>query len=73
MYPIKAIQILAGVALGAGLIGFLLVGIALGMTWRADVPMAVTAHPLFLAGAKCLSGAAVCGLLLVVTRSAARR
>ena len=54
----------AGVAIGAALIGLLLVGIAVAVDFNADTASVLTQHPLFISGSSLISTGLFAGLPL---------
>ncbi len=60
--------IAAGTAIGAALIGFFLIGIALITDLRSDASAVLLQHPLFIAGAQLISSCLTLCLLLYMVR-----
>lgn len=58
----------AGTAIGAALIGFVLIGIAIASDLRSDASAVLFQHPLFVAGAQLISSCLTLGLLLFMVR-----
>jgi hypothetical protein len=65
MRHIGARDLFLGIVVAAGLIGIALVGVAFGHSFRVGRISAIGQHPLFSAGAQCLTSSVVCGFLLL--------
>ena len=56
----------AGIAIGAALIGLLLVGVAVGISFKTDSAAVLTQHPLFVSGSDLVRSSVIAGLPLFV-------
>jgi len=65
MRKIGVLDAYLGLVVAAGAVGAALVGLAVGQSFRFGSIASVGQHPLFSAGAQCLTSSAICGLLLL--------
>jgi len=58
-------DVFRGLLVAAGALGAALVGLAVGQALRSGDIASISQHPMFHAGARCLSSSAICGVLLL--------